>query len=204
MRRRGPTCAGPSPPSDSLPTHAPRPYLRVLVEADEALYCSLYGCVEAMHHVGPPLSAEGARRAFAVALHQSHAVPAKLHYWVIEDPLVDAAVGMVGLVRDRRTTSSAEIGVLLAAGMGNRGYAGGAILAVCGWAFDARGIARLWTRHAVGHLAAERLMYRTGFARCACDAPGAPEWRWQRLAMDAPPPSPAGACFDFADGRGHR
>jgi len=173
--------------------HRPRPYLRDLDAADATFYRSLYGCADAMRHVGPPLSDAAARRAFEAALRQRPA-----HYWVVVEPQVGGGIGLVGLVPDRGAPASAEIGVLLAAGMGRRGYASGAIVAVCHRAFAA-GIERIWARHAAGHLAAERLMRRMGFAPCPRETPGG-EWRWQRLAVDGPPPSGPDAWFNFAEG----
>ena len=192
----GPTCAARSPSGADVPASLPGPYLRRMDASDRAFYCALYGCADAMRHIGPTLSVAEAQGAFQRALHQGSIEPVQAHYWMIMDPLLESAVGLAGIVHDRETRASAELGVLLAAGMANRRYASGAVTAICGWAFTAGGLSRLWTRHAGDHVAARRLMDSVQFRRCAGSMPG--EWRWQRSALAEPTPLPVGTCFHFA------
>ena len=173
------------------------PHLRPLAAADEAFYIALYRCPVAMHHVGGPIPCVDARRGFETALAWTRAAPPWAWYWVAADAGTALPVGLVGVVPDRDAPTSAELGVLLAEGMDNRGYATAAIASVCQWAFADAGLARLWTRHAGAHVAARRLMQRTRFVRCSAHAGDAAEWRWQRLAVMEPGPSqaPPGAAF---------
>lgn len=143
----------------------PRLRLRLLEPGDEALYCALYTDPGVMRHVGPPLSAESARRGFSVARRRNWEAEGPERRWVVLDRASGEAVGLLALLRDPRDSGNAELGVMLLPPVHGRGFAreiSGAVVAHAfgpgGW-----GLHRVWARHAPGHAAAARALQASGF-----------------------------------------
>ena len=144
----------------------PRLRLRLLQPGDEALYRALYTDPAVMTHVGTPLSADAAGRAFAAACRRNEDPDGVERRWAVLDRATGAAVGLVAMLRDRLDPANAELGVMLLTAAHGRGLArelNDAVVAQAlmpgGWGLD-----RLWARHAAGHAAAARALAASGFA----------------------------------------
>lgn len=164
----------------AAPVVAGRP-LRALQAGDQALYCALYGCPDAMRHVGAPLTAPRARAAFDRVLAQLAAASPRAAYWVLParvDPAASAAgVGLMALQAASGDIDRAEVGVLLPPQAQGGGVASAALAALADMAFTTSALQTLWARHAEGHAAAAALMRRVGFDAAPRD--GGSECRWQ-------------------------
>ena len=143
----------------------PRLRLRLLEPGDEALYCALYTDPGVMKHVGPPLSAEAARRGFSVARRRNGEADGAQRRWAVVDRASGEAVGLLALLRDPLDPGNAELGVMLLPAAHGRGLAreiSGAVVAHAfrpgGW-----GLHRVWARHAPGHGAAAGVLQASGF-----------------------------------------
>ena len=71
--------------------------LRPVIEADYALYASLYGDNNILRYIGPALEEQALQKSFEIALRLSHKTPCKRSFLVAE--LIDASdcAGILGL-----------------------------------------------------------------------------------------------------------
>ena len=150
--------------------------LRPIETADVALYARLYGDPAVMRHVGEPLSAAAANRAFEATLRQVRQNPPPLHVWILSEPAAAADIGLLALARPDPTAATAELGTMLLGPGQGRGLAAEAQEAVLDQEFRSGRLQLVWSRHAPENRAAAGLMLRLGFARM--DAAGTQE-RWQ-------------------------
>jgi RimJ/RimL family protein N-acetyltransferase len=147
-----------------------------LVDGDAALFATLYGDPATMDWVGRALDRPTALRAFAAARRQMRGDPPAACYWRLATPV--GGDGLLSLVPDA-TTHAAETGVLLPPAAQARGVATAVLGHLRDAVFGAGGCTLLWTRHRVGHAAAEHLMRRLGFV---ADVPAD---GWQRWYLEA-------------------
>ena len=149
----------------------PRLRLRLLQPSDGALYCALYTDPGVMAQVGPPLSAEAAKRGFAVARRRNGDPGATERRWAVLGLDSGEAMGLLALLRDPRDPGNAELGVMLLPAAQGRGVARELNDAVVARAFapGGWGLHRVWARHAAGHGAAAGALAASGFR------PGPPE-----------------------------
>lgn len=149
----------------------PRLRLCLLQPQDEALYCALYTDPGVMAHVGPPLSAEAARRGFSVARRRNGDPGGTERRWAVLERHSGTAVGLLALLRGPQDPGNVELGVMLLPGAQRRGFARELNDAVVARAFapGGWGLHRVWARHAPGHGAAAGALEASGFK------PGPPE-----------------------------
>lgn len=167
--------------------------LRALEARDEALYCALYGDADTMRHVGPVLSAEEARAAFARVMARLGARPARAAYWLLPWRLGAGPDGAAaGLMAVQVQAAAGEVGVLLPPGAQGGGIASAGIAALADAVFSASPLQALWTRHARSHAAAAALMRGLGFQVAKEEVAGECRWQltrahWTGLRERAPP-----------------
>lgn len=134
--------------------------MRPLAPGDQALYCGLYTDTELMRHIGAPLTAVAARRAFDASCR--HNAAAGTHEsWVMVERAGARDIGLIVLIQEG---DAAEIGAMLLGDAHNRGYAAEAITALVDLAFEETALDRLWTRHSRDNDAAHGLMRKLGFS----------------------------------------
>jgi len=153
----------------------PRVLARPLGGDDAVLFAALYVDAYTMAQIGEPLGPEAADRAFAAALRQMRRAPPSARYWRLDEG--DDPLGLLSLVPDaeRRT---AETGLMLVGAGRARGIAREVLAALLPPVLVPGGLDALWTRHRVGHGAAEGLMRGLRFEKV-----GATGWsRWQMTA----------------------
>jgi RimJ/RimL family protein N-acetyltransferase len=141
--------------------------MRRLVENDEELYCGLYTDADTMRHIGVPLSPEQAARSFRKALTWSIKQLADPLLFAMLEKSTQLAIGLCAIQPFEATTRSAEIGMMLKSETRARGYATEGLAALVTVAFSALPIDAVWVQYSPEHTAAERLVIRVGFARCA-------------------------------------
>lgn len=151
-----------------------------LVAEDLGFYARLYCDLETMRLVGDPLSMEAAERSFAAALRSHARAPARRLTWTLTDAATLEQIGLLALMRElpELAVDSAEIGAIIRPSQQGRGYAAEAIAALAAHAFADLAIGRLVTRHNRDNHAADGLMRKLGFSRCA-DSNGAQPCRWE-------------------------
>ncbi len=145
--------------------------LRLLRPPDEALYCALYTDPGVMARIGPPLSADAARRGFSAARRRNLDPAGPERRWAVHGRASGAAAGLFALLRDPRDRGDAEFGIMLLPSAQGRGFARelGAMAVSRAFAPDGWALHRLWARHAPGHAAAAGVLRAAGFR------PGPPE-----------------------------
>lgn len=160
--------------------HGPRLLLRAFAPADEALYLRLYGDPRVMRHIGPPLAADAARRAFATVLRRMQAAPAPTH-WIVALADGGGDIGLVALQPRRDEPRAADAGVMLLPEGEGRGLGAEAIATLVDWAFAQGLVDVIHTQQAAANVAVTLMMQRQGFEPIACDGdPATRHWRIAR------------------------
>lgn len=158
-----------------------------------AFYAALYMDPDVMHHVGPPLTAAAASRAFTRVLAQTGAAPPRAHYWIARDA-TGVPCGLVALVRDRDAPASAELGMMLLPRVRGQGHGLASIRCIARHAFAELDVQRLWTRHHRDNTAATRLMVASRFRREPVTA-GGPRRSWVLTRGDDAGSEPAASLL---------
>jgi RimJ/RimL family protein N-acetyltransferase len=169
----------------------PRLRLRPLCEADAALYGALYTDPGVMANLGPPLDADRAQRGFLAALRRGRDPARGERRWSVAWRADGTPAGLLAAIpTPGRRGTCVELGVMLLPPSQGRGLAHELYAAVLPRVFapDAPPVARAWSRHAPGHLAAAGVLRVAGFR------PGPPldgfatglmtPARWARLRDD--------------------
>lgn len=167
----------------TLPTLATARFrLRPLGEQDEALYVSIYTDEALMRHVGEPMVASEARRAFQAFLRSNrHADLRRACCWVIEHGGDDSDV--IGLLALAPHPDAAEIGVMVQAPWQGRKVAQETIAFLSGHLFEQAAWPRTFSRHARDNEAGAGVMRRLGF-RAMADVPGGVAFRGWEITRD--------------------
>lgn len=165
--------------------------LRPIRAGDAALFCALYADPAVMRHIGPPLDAGAARRAFDAAL-RIDAAAGWPGYRIVALREAPADIGLVALQRRKARPRTADAGVMLQGGTQGRGLGAEAIAGVVDWAFAHALVEDIHTRNAAGNIAVLRMMERQGFQAQAGQDPSQRYWRMTARAWrEAGPLLPA-------------
>lgn len=167
----------------TLPTLATERFrLRPLAAQDEALYVAIYTDDALMRHVGEPMTASDARRAFDAFLRSNaHADLRRACCWVIECGGNDSEV--VGLLALSPHSGAAEIGVMVLAPWQGRKVAQETIAFLSGHLFEEGAWPRTFSRHARDNDAGAGVMRRLGFHAMA-EVPGGSAFRGWEMTRD--------------------
>lgn len=154
--------------------------MRPLAEGDQALYCVLYTNAGLMRHIGPPLEAAAAQRAFHASCDHN-LLGLERSTWVIVERASSRDIGLVALIREDQ---GAEIGAMLLPERHRLGFASEALSALVETAFAGNALPWLSARHAVGHTAMESVMRKLNFVRRLPASPHDQIVHWRRDAKN--------------------
>ena len=151
----------------------PRLRVRALVDADAAFIAALHAHAGVMHHIGPALDADAARRVAARILAGSRRAPPSIRAWMLWTDAPATRVGLMTVVPAPPAAAAAgacdgEFGLLFAPDAMGRGFATEAVAGLLGCAPP--GAIRLTARHRPSNAAVRRLMQRLGFVNEGEDA----------------------------------
>lgn len=156
--------------------------LRPLAEQDEALYIFIYTDDALMRHVGEPMTASEALRAFQAFLQSNrYGDLRRACCWVIEHGVDDRDV--VGLLALAPHPEAAEIGVMVLAHWQGRKVAQETIAFLSGHLFGNDAWQRTFSRHARDNEAGAGVMRRLGFHAMA-NVPGGASFRGWEMTRD--------------------
>lgn len=145
---------------------------------DEALYCRLYSDPEVMRHIGAPLSAEAAARAFAAALHLAVQPDPRLRVWVLSERATALGIGILAL-SGRASGEALESGAMLLPQGQARGFSVEAHAALLDRLFATTRIATVWSRNSERNEAAASVRAKLGFLKSPASGEGETSVRWQ-------------------------
>lgn len=166
----------------TLPTlETSRFCLRPLEERDASLYRSVYMDESLMRHVGDPMTASDALRAFHAFLRSNrYGDLRRACCWVIEHGAERETVGLLALTPH---PTAAEIGVMVLAPWQSRKVAQETIGFLSGYVFDHAIWNSTFSRHVRANEAGAGVMRRLGFNEMA-HVPGGEGFRGWEMAQD--------------------
>lgn len=163
---------------DMQPFQTTRLDVRPMAAGDEALYRRLYSDPEVMRHIGTPLTAEAAARAFAAALQLAIQPDPRLRVWVLLERASAGGVGILALI-GRASEEALEWGAMLLPRGQGRGFAVEANAALLDRLFATTGISLVWCRSSERNEAAIRARTKLGFLESDPTAASETGVRWQ-------------------------
>ena len=140
--------------------------LRALHPTDQALFCALYGDVETMKFIGPPLESRIAIGRFAALIESGDAMDCPRFFAITQAHPVET-VGFCGIQPPDDRMRGAEIGIVLEACARGRGYGSFVIKRLIETAFALLPIDCVWVQYRASNKAAERLFAGAGFKPAA-------------------------------------
>lgn len=163
---------------DMHPFQTPRLDVRPMATGDEALYCRLYSDPEVMRHIGAPLTAEAAARAFAAALRLAVQPDPRLRVWVLSERASEEGVGILALV-GRASEEALELGAMFLPQGQGRGFCAEANSALLDRLFATTRVSLVWCGNSERNEAAISARTKLGFLESAPTAAGETGVRWQ-------------------------
>ena len=153
------------PAAPVYPIETARLTIRLLSDADEALYCGLYMDPVVMRFIGPPLSRERAARSFRKALELSHQPTFGRRIHVLIERATRQAIGISGSHLADAQHGRAEVGTLLRTASHAQRFAMEYSTALITSAFRRPQVREIWAHAPKDHGASEHLLIKLGFSR---------------------------------------
>lgn len=169
---------------DGVAIDTARLRMRTMVEADEALYCELFGDARTMQLIGAPWSRERAQQSFAKMLASMRRRPIERVVLTIVDRAAGHELGLCTLQSFDHARRSAELGIMLRPEAQARRIGTEAVAALIAWGFATCALDEIGVRIAVNHMACERIIIPLGFSRREIDQAWQ-TWYVDRAAWDA-------------------
>jgi len=138
---------------------------RPLADNDESLYCDLYTDPETMQHIGPPFSAEKARRSFNSAMNLLRRQPIGWVFVVYEEKSSGNAVGFSSIPHFDGQAKRLEIGIMLRKDARGQGYAREGLGGLTSHLFAIAAVDQLYMECSPDNSAIQALAADAGFSR---------------------------------------
>lgn len=145
--------------------------MRVLCDADEALFSGLYTDPETMRFIGPPLGPACARRCF-LALTEREGQSRGRHFFSMLDKATRRRIGICGLQPPDPYMAHAEAGVLVVPDARAKGYAREGLSALVETVFESSSLVRVWVQCSALNPLVERMVSSIGFTLDDANAVG--------------------------------
>ena len=144
--------------------------MRSVSEADETLFCDLYGDPETMRFVGPVLTRERAQRSFRIVLASLDSHPLERLFLVIVEKASQRAIGISAFQHFDAHRRRVEAGMVLNSESRGRGFGKEGLHALVTHGFAIYPVDEVWIQHAADNAIARRVPISLGLARNT-DAP---------------------------------
>jgi RimJ/RimL family protein N-acetyltransferase len=153
---------------------------RLVSEGDIDLYQALYADADVMRHIAAAMGPEQVAAVFANALKHNANPGARARYWRVSHQRTGQVLGLAALVRDAAVATRGELGLMLLPRAQHTGVGIQTLECVVEGVLSQRwalGMDEVVGRHAVGNIAAGRLVEHLGFERFDIATPGSMGWR---------------------------